>query len=315
MAPCEAAGPRTSLEATMLTPAPHKSALSFAAACLATALLLASSLACAAAAVPPLPSMFQKGLVYLKISVNDQPDAWMLLDTGTTESIIDTDYAKSIGIKLTASAEQQTTFGTTKPATFDTGAIHVRAGSEPAKTVLFQSIGMDGMRGPDGMPVAGMLGRTFLEGKSIVIDYLREEVYFETPQPASRGDVAMALDTGIPIIQLTMSGQQVDALIDTGGTYGIIITPAMAKSLGIEALMAEAKPAPTMGHGGAQAIVIGKAPPFSIGGLAVPELKAAYTTFGTATDTIGAGISLGVGFLKKYKVTLNYVTKTVRFDS
>ena len=56
------------------------------------------------------------------------------------------------------------------------------------------------------------------------------------------------------------------------------------------------------------------APPFSIGELAVHDLNAAYTTFGTATDTIGAGVSLGIGFLKKYKVTLNYVTNTVRFE-
>lgn len=300
----------------MHTSSPHTSVLSFATSCVAAACLLASSLAHGAAGhAHALPSKFQKGLVYLKISVNDKPDAWMLLDTGTTESIIDTDYAKTIGLKLTASAEAQATFGTTRPATFDTDTVHLRAGDEPAQTVLFQSIGMDGMRGPEDTPVAGMLGRTFLEGKSIVIDYLREEVYFETPQPASRHDVPMALDTGIPIIKLSMSGHQVNALIDTGGTYGIIITPATAKTLGLEALMAAAKPVPTMGHGGAQSIVVGKAPPFSVGGLKVQDLKAAYTTFGTATDTIGAGVSLGVGFLKKYKVTFNYVTKTVRFES
>ncbi|GJJ02398.1 hypothetical protein RugamoR64_29360 [Duganella rhizosphaerae] len=300
----------------MLTSSPHKSALSFATSCIAAACLLASSLAHGAAGhAHMLPSTFQKGQVFLKISVNDKPDAWMLLDTGTTESIIDTDYAKTIGLKLTASAEAQSTFGTTKPDTFDTDTIHIRAGNESDKVVLFQSIGMGGMAGPDGKPAAGMLGRTFLAGTSIVIDYLREEVYFETPQPAAPNDVVMSLDTGIPIVQLTMAGQHVNALIDTGGTYGILITPDTAKALGLEALMAAAKPVSAMGHGGEQAIVVGQAPPFSIGGLAVHDMKAAYTTFGTATDTIGAGVSLGIGFLKKYKVTLNYVAKTIRFES
>lgn len=150
-----------------------------------------------------------------------------------------------------------------------------------------------------------------------MIDYKCEEVYFETPpRPTDHRDIAMTLKTGVdvPIIKLKIANQLVDSLIDTGGTYGIIITPAAARELGIENLMADAKPAGTFGHGGEQHLVIGKAPPFSIGELAVHDLTAAYTSFGTATDTIGAGVSLGIGFLKKYKVTMNYVANTVRFE-
>jgi predicted aspartyl protease len=263
-----------------------------------------------------LPSMFHKGFVYIKISVNHHPDAWMILDTGSTDSIIDTTYANTIALKLSPSAAAQETFGTTKADTFDTDTVHLRVGAEPEKVVFFQSIAL-GMMGPDGVPAAGMLGHSFLEGKSIVIDYKRQEVYLDTmPRPADRRDVAMTIKAGvgIPVIKLKIANQLVDSLIDTGGTYGMIITPMTAKELGIESLMRDAKPADTVGHGGEQHIVIGKAPPFSIGDLAVEDQNAAYTTFGTATDTIGAGVSLGIGFLKKYKVTLNYVANTVRFE-
>lgn len=262
-----------------------------------------------------LPAMFHHGFVNIRISVNGRPEAWMILDTGSTESMIDTAYANTIGLKVTPSEDSAATFGTTKSDTFNTDPVHLRVGGEPERVVLFQAITLGGMMGPDGTPAAGLLGRTFLEGKSIVIDYKREEVYFETaPQPADHRDVAMSLKTGIPIIKLKIADQLVDSLIDTGGTYGVIITPATAKELGIERLMSEAKPAHTFGHGGEQHIVVGKAPPFSIGDLAVHDLSAAYTTFGTATDTIGAGVSLGIVFLKKYKVTLNYVANTVRFE-
>jgi hypothetical protein len=239
----------------------------------------------------------------------------MILDSGTTESILDAAYARRIGIKLTPSAVAQETFGTAKPDTFNTDAVRLRTGGEPEKVVYFESIGMGGMMGPDGVPAAGLLGRTFLDGKIIVIDYHREEVYFDTvPQRADGRDIAMTLSTGIPIIKLKMAGQVVDALLDSGGTYGAIITPATAKRLGVEDLMAAGAAAPTMGHGGEQHVVIGVAPPFSVGDLVVNDLKAAYTTFGTATDAIGAGVSLGIGFLKRYKVTLNYVANTVRFE-
>lgn len=289
---------------------------------LMAAMLLASGQTASADAVASaalhehtLPSMLHKGFVYLKVSVNQHPEVWMMLDSGTTESIIDTAYAKTVGLKLTPSKVEQATFGTMKPQNFDTDTVHLRVGREAEQVVMFEAIGLGGMKGPDGVPAAGMLGRTYLAGKSIVIDYKAAQVYLETtPAPADPRDVPMTLGTGIPIIQLDIAGRAVGSLIDTGGTYGMIITPATAKVLGIEHLMADAKPAQTMGHGGEQHIVVGKAPPFSVGKLAVQDLSAAYTTFGTATDAIGAGVSLGIGFLKNYKVTLNYVTQTVRFE-
>lgn len=111
-----------------------------------------------------LPSMFHKGFVYIKISINGQPDAWMILDTGSTFSMIDTTYANTIGLKLTPSAQAQETFGSMKADTFDTDTVHLRVGTEPEKAVLFQSITLGGMMGPDGAPAAGLLGHTFLEG-------------------------------------------------------------------------------------------------------------------------------------------------------
>jgi predicted aspartyl protease len=262
-----------------------------------------------------LPSRFQNGFVYINTAVNGHADAWMILDTGSTVSLIDTAYAKAIGLKLTPSADAQETFGTMKTETFDTDAVRLRVGSEVETLVSFQSITLGGMKGPDGPIAAGLLGHTFLDGKSIVLDYKREEVYFETvPQPADDRDIAMTLKTGIPVIKLKIANQSVDSLIDTGGSYGMIITPDTAKALGIESLMADAKPVGTVGHGGEQHIVVGKAPPFSIGNLAVHDLSAAFTTFGTATDSIGAGVSLGIGFLKKYRVTLNYVANAVRLE-
>ncbi len=262
-----------------------------------------------------LSSVFRKGIVYIKTTVNGHSDAWMVLDTGTTDSLIDSEYARAIGIKLAPKSEGATGFGSMAPATFTTDTVRLRVGAAPASVIIFESIRLEGMIGPDGMPAAGLLGHSFLAGKSIVIDYKREQVYFEkTPQPANQRDVAMTLKNGIPLIKVKIAGQLVNSLIDTGGTYGVIITPSAAKDLGIESLMADAKPAATVGHGGDQHIMIGKAPPFMIGILAVHDLRAAYTTFGTATNTIGAGVSIGIGLLKKYKVTLNYAANTVRFE-
>ncbi len=262
-----------------------------------------------------LPSMFRKGDVYIKVSVNGHPAAWMDLDTGTTDSLIDSEYANAIGLKLTPKSEAIEGFGSMKTPTFSTDALRLQVGIEPEKTVFFESIRLNGMVGPDGVQLAGLLGHSFLDKHVIVIDYKSQQVYFDDmAQQADPRDVAMALVEGVPSIKLTMANQAVNALIDTGGSYGVIITPATAKALGTEALMADAKPVGTVGHGGNQHIVLGKAPPFSIGDLAVRDVSAAYTTFGTATTTLGVGVSLGTVFLKNYKLTLNYPANTARFE-
>ena len=259
--------------------------------------------------------MFRKGNVYLKVAINDHPAVWMMLDTGTTDSMIDTEYANTIGIKVVQKSEGTGGFGSMKAATFTTDTVNLQVGVEPQKPIFFESIRLSGMVGPDEMPVAGLLGHSFLDKHVIVIDYKKQEVYFDdTAQPANKRDIAMTLLEGVPVVVLKMANKSVSALIDSGGSYVVIITPDTVKELGVESFMADAKPTGTVGHGAEQHIVVGRAPPFSVGSITVHDLSAAYTTFGTASDTLTAGASLGIVFLRNYKLTLNYVANTIRFE-
>ncbi len=262
-----------------------------------------------------LPSNFHNGSVFIEVTVNGHRGAWMMLDSGTTDSMIDADYAASIGITLTPKATGTGGFGSEVTPTFTTGTVRLQVGIEPEQSLLFESIRLLGMRGPAGEQLAGLLGHSFLDKHVVVIDYQQQEVYFDdVTQQTDPRDLPMTLVEGVPRIQVNMANQKVDALIDTGGSYNVIITPATATRLGVDHLMAQATPAATVGHGGQQHVVIGTAPPFSVGTLATIDEKAAYTTFGTATDALGAGMSFGITFLKKYKLTLNYLANTVRLD-
>jgi predicted aspartyl protease len=262
-----------------------------------------------------LPSMFREGDVFIKVSVNGHPAVWMNLDTGTTDSVIDSEYAKTIGLRLIQKSEGIEGFGAMKTPTFTTDTVRLKVGHEPEGEIFFESIRLGGMVSPDGVQLAGLLGHSFLDKHVVVIDYKKQQVYFEeASQPNDPRDVAITLIEGVPCVTLKMAGRPVRSLIDSGGSYGAIITPALAKELGIEGLMDDAKLARTIGHGGDQHVVVGKAPRFSIGELVVDNLSAAYTDFGTATNTIGVGMSLGKVFLRTNKVTLNYKANTARFE-
>ncbi len=282
---------------------------------LGLALLLAASAAAAGPHARSLPSIFRDGNVLIEVSVNGHPAAWMLLDTGTTDSLIDASYAKSIGLALTPKATGTGGFGAEMTPTFATDQVRLQVGMEPEQRIFFESIRLDGMVGPGGAQLAGLLGHSFLDKHVLVIDYKAQEVYFDdATERTDPRDMAMALIEGVPLIQLSMANKTVNALIDTGGSYNVIITPATANTLGLAQWMAQTQAVATVGHGGQQHVVVGKAPPFSVGALAIHDEKAAYTTFGTATEALGAGMSLGMHFLKKYKLTLNYLANTMRLE-
>ena len=264
-----------------------------------------------------LPSVFRNGEVLIKVTINGHPGAWMMLDTGTTDSMIDTEYAASIGLKLQAKAQGAGGFGGEAVPSFSTDTVRVQAGTEPEKVVFFDSIRLAGMLGPDGAQLAGLLGHSFLDQRVLVIDYKNQLAYFDDkPQHPDPRDIPMTLVEGIPRIQVKMEHQWVASLIDSGGAYSTIITPATVAKLGIEKLMNESTSVDMAGHGaGSQAIALGKAPPFSVGTISVRDVRAAYTTFGSATEALkDVDMSLGIGFLKDYKLTLNYPGSTVRFE-
>lgn len=260
-----------------------------------------------------LPAAFHKGLVFVKVAINKAPAVWMDLDTGTSPSIVDSEYARSAKLRLTKT-EGAEGFGTEKITTLKTSTAQLHVGKQTPYVVKFESIELNGMKGPDSQPLAGLLGYSFLAGKILVIDYKMEELYFLNKQEKSALDIPMKLVGGLPLVRIEIGGQPVDALIDTGGTYGLLITPDTVKKGDLQHYQDEATPVNTQGHGGEHLAKVGKAPGVTLGGLVVTDVNAVYTSFGTASASIPAGASLGKDFLKAYKLTLNYVTGTARFE-
>ncbi len=280
---------------------------------LATLLGLA---ACASAPAPQpsaditLPATFQDGVIYIKASVNGATPVWMLLDNGTTPSAIDVGYAKSLGLALKPGAGSGTGIGTAKFRFFNTSA-NLAAGTDDRR-IAFSAIDLGTIKGPDGQPLKGVLGYSFLAGRIAVIDYPRSEVHFAATEAPCACDIAMTLDNDIPAVPVRVAGHAMRALIDTGGAYDLLLTPAGVTAAGLQASARDARPTTGYGYGGAQAASVGTAPEISAGGVTQSNPQTLFATFGTSP--LKSPAALGFAFLKAYKVTLNYRARTVRFE-
>lgn len=265
------------------------------------------------AVLAALPAAFRNGLVFVKVAINSGPDAWMDLDTGTSPSIVVPAYARSAGLTLTAKGKATEGFGSQKIETFTTSTAVLRVGHERPRAVKFESIELSGMKGPEAQPLSGLLGQSFLAGKIVVFDYQNQKLFFRgTPEANSGIDVPMILVGGVPLVRIALDGHEVLALVDTGGTYGLLVTPKALKQTGLQRYLKLSRKVRTVGHGGEQAATVDKAPTLTLAGMVIPGLSAVYTSLGTTT--IPAVASLGKDFLKHYRVTLNYAAGTARFE-
>ncbi|MBW8734215.1 MAG: retropepsin-like domain-containing protein [Asticcacaulis sp.] len=284
-------------------------AFAITAACLAVVLS-----ACASApqqqADVALPAIFREGLVYVQVSVNGAAPVWMDLDNGTSPSAIDLDYAKSLGLKLKAGAGSATGIGSEHVEFFNTSA-DVAAGSA-SRHIDFSASRLKGMVGPDGKPLAGVLGYSFLAGRILVIDYPNQKVFFASASTPCTCDLPMGFDTNIPTVRATIGGHAVTALIDSGGMYELFATPAAVKLAGLQAEVDKARPVTGYGYAGAQSVKIGRAPDVVVGSIRRADPETVYSTFGTSP--LKAEAALGARFLKDYRVTLNYRARTVRLE-
>lgn len=282
---------------------------------LMTALAFGALTAGTAVAAPPadivLPSAFHDGMTYVQVSINGATPRWMGLDDGTSPSVLDLDYAKSLDLPLKPGAGSGTGFGTQKVLFFTTKA-DIAAGGSNRSHADFSAARLSGMIGPDGQQLAGVLGYSFLKDRILVIDYPRREIRFAASSRACTCDIPFRFDNDIPSIPVTVGGRRMTALIDSGGAYELLITPAGARSSGLQAWLDQATPHTGYGYAGAQSVLIGQAPDLTVGEFVVAMPQTVYSTFGTAP--LKSQAALGVHFLEHYKVTLNYRAHTVRFE-
>lgn len=257
-----------------------------------------------------LPAVFRDGLVYLRVSVNGAEPVWMNLDNGTSPSAISLDYARSLGLRLDKAAGWGTGIGH-KPVEFFNTQADVTAGAG-MRRIDFAASRLDGMTGPDGKPLAGVLGHSFLKGRILVIDYPQNRVWFTSRLAPCRCDLSMGEDFNIPTVPVTIAGRRMTALIDSGGMYELLITPSGVRAAGLQTYAEAGRPRTSYGYAGAQTVRVGTAPHVVVGTIRRDNPSAVYGAFGTSP--LKSQAALGAMFLKNYRVTLNYRARKVRLQ-
>lgn len=158
-------------------------------------------------------------VAFARADLGDGAGRWFLIDTGANRSALDSGVARSLGLPEEAETVVEGSAGvirvsSTTIARFTMGDLAVRL--SPTVSDL------SGLVGPDGEPVAGILGSDAFGDRVLTFDFEGGRLALAAPGPISarvaacgRG-VAMANDNGIPRVTAELDGRAVDLRYDSG---------------------------------------------------------------------------------------------------
>lgn len=246
--------------------------------------------------------------VFVKVSVNSHPSVWMLVDTGSTPSAINYEYAKSIGLRYDKDQQRGAGAGSGPINIRHTVVSSLQSGALIERQIPFVTVDYS-RSGPDGRPVAGVLGYSFLRGHTILMDYRKGIVSISKRRLPRQSSVPFVLTNDIPTVQVSLNKRTINALLDTGGGYQLLLTPEAANRIGLQPSKSDTRQTSGVGYGGTQMLTVSAGPAFSVGDITKPKSDITYMPLPVKVD--GA---LGTHLFKDYKVEFDYQSKLVRFS-
>jgi predicted aspartyl protease len=251
-------------------------------------------------------------LILLPVQVNDHGPFDFILDTGAGTSLLSSELAKELNVKIISSKEGQSAGGKVSVSLGKVDSL--AAGKMRLEDVDVGIVDLAQIGRTIGARIDGDLGYNFLKHFRITIDYRACEIRFEDPNRVE--SFARAAKTEVPIrlasaakplllVDVHANGRgPFQFAIDTG-TSTTAITPELAKQLGVKSSAVGAATT-----GGAQVDVrAGNIESFQLGGAKIDNMPVVVADFfEMLSAAVGARLDgiVGYNFLRNYKVAIDY---------
>ncbi|HSD91259.1 MAG TPA: retropepsin-like aspartic protease [Kofleriaceae bacterium] len=271
--------------------------------------------------VVPIEVVFN-GLIFVKVTINDQPMS-MVFDTGAEATVINSSRVSKLGLQALG--------------TFATGAgggdvvvsyvpgVTTKLGGAMVSNQIVAAVLLDQLEAPLGRPLDGILGYDFISRFVVEIDYVNQQMrlfdparYHHTgggkPVPVTLEDSTPFLDAAVEIPQRgKLPGHFV---LDTGCLCHVQLFAPFVDSNQLVAALPDAKQAGfSAGAGGETKQVSTTIPALHIGDLVVKDPKADLSRdkTGATADPESAGL-IGSLTWRQFVLVLDYKDKQVFLD-
>jgi predicted aspartyl protease len=251
-------------------------------------------------------------LILLPVKVNGRGPFEFILDTGAGTSLLSSELAKQLEVKVVGSTEGQSAGGKVSVSLAKVDSFAV--GEAKMDDVDVGIVDLSHIGKTIGAKIDGDLGYNFLKHFRITIDYRDCEIRLDDPKriesfgSPAKTEIAMRLASPakpLILVDVHANGRgPFQFAIDTG-TSTTAITPELAKELGVAST--PVGPATT---GGAHVDVMpGMLQSFQVGGAKIDNMSVVVADFfAMLSQAVGAKLDgiVGYNFLRNYKVVIDY---------
>lgn len=259
-------------------------------------------------------------LILLPVQVNGDGPFEFILDTGAGTSLLSSDLAKKLKIKIISTKEGQSAGGKISVSLAKVDSLAV--GQAKLDDVDVGIVDLTHIGNTIGTKIDGDVGYNFLKHFRITIDYHDCEIRLDEPRRiqrlgrSSKAEVPMRLASlakPLLLVDVHANGHgPFQFAIDTG-TSTTAIAPELAQQLGLKS-----SPVGPLTTGGAQVnVTAGTLESFKVGRAGVDDLVVVVADFfATLSQAVGAKLDgiVGYNFLRNFRVVMDYPSEKFRLE-
>jgi len=261
-----------------------------------------------------IPFELSSNLILLRARVNDSALLWFILDTGADSTVIDTQLAKTLGLKARGREVGTGSAGTATALIFKGNSLKLP--NVEAVNLKISGLPIDFVSAPLGRKISGVIGNDILKQLVIEVDYESQVVNLYQPESYSysgSGEVIpVTLEDNLPFIRarIALAGRPVIGgkfELDSGATGAILFnTPYVNRNKLLDSISKTIQ-SREGGVGGTAKAFSGRVKTIRLGSF---QLENSVAKFSRATRGDDASASydglIGGDILRRFKVVFDY---------
>jgi predicted aspartyl protease len=259
-------------------------------------------------------------LILLPVRVNGEGPFEFILDTGAGTSLLSSDLAKKLNVKIISTKEGQSAGGKISVSLAKIDSLAV--GQAKLEDLDVGIVDLSHIGNTIGTKIDGDVGYNFLKHFRITIDYHDCEIRFDEPRRierlgrSSKTEVPMRLASvakPLLLVQVHANGHgPFQFAIDTG-TSTTAIAPELAQQVSLEG-----SPVGPLTTGGEQVnVTAGTLESFQVGRARIDDLVVVVADFfSMLSQAVGARLDgiVGYNFLRNFRVVIDYPGEKFRLE-
>lgn len=255
--------------------------------------------------------------IWLPARVNGHDEVWLMLDSGSEGSVLDSKAAVTLGLKSVGRQRSLGAGGEQEGSTVR--GVDVELPGFELLDQTMDTLSLEALSAQAGRRMDGILGHQIFTRCVVQIDYTHHRLSLHEPAGFDYGGrgavIPIELIDSHPYVTASVvlpGGRSITGrfVIDTGASSSLILSPEVFEREGARAAMGRTLPVQGHGVGGAAELSLGRVERLDLGGISlvrpIAVLKPAGAGRVSAPGTLG---NIGAGVLSRFNVIFDYANR------